>query len=545
MAGTGADALVGALEQAGVEAVFGLPGVHVLPVWAALRESPIRLVGTRHEQAAAYAADGLARTTGRPGVAIVTTGPGAANTVCAVGEAAASGSPLVVIATDVATGIRRPGVHRGALHETAGQAAMFSPFVKAALRAERASEVGPAVAAALGAAAAPPAGPVCVEIPTDLLGAQADPAPPPARPAVAAPPDPAAIAAAAALLGAARQPLIWAGGGAVRAGAGPALAALAQRLGAPVLETYGARGIIPPGHPSWVGLPPHVPEAGRLWDEADAVLVAGSDLDGMSTQNWRMPQPPRLAVIDVDPVRATRDYPADAAVAADAAAGAAALGAALAGPAQAPWADLEAGRTAARARLAAEAPGAWELLGTLSAVVGPDTPVFADMAIPGYWTAGFHPFARPRRLAYPVGWGTLGFAFPASLGAAAAGEGPVLCVCGDGGFLFACGELATAAQEELDVCVLVVDDGGYGMLRYDQARAGSPAFGVDLAAPDWTGLAAAFGVPAETAPDLGEGLAAALRRGLAGGGPRLVSVQAQLPPPPTTSPRWYRAAAAG
>src|SRR6478752_5996062 len=114
---TGADALVAGLERAGVRVVFGLPGVHNLPAWEALRESSIRLIGVRHEQAAVYAADGYARATGRLGVALVTTGPGAANTLGATGEAWASGSPVLVIATDVPTGLRRAGVHRGSLHE--------------------------------------------------------------------------------------------------------------------------------------------------------------------------------------------------------------------------------------------------------------------------------------------------------------------------------------------------------------------------------------------------------------------------------------------
>ncbi len=546
MAGSprGADAVVAALADAGVDIAFGLPGVHVLAIWDAVRRSDLRLVGVRHEQAAAYAADGLARTTGGLGVAVVTTGPGAANTVCAVGEAHASGSPVLVIASDVPAGLTRPGIVRGALHEAGEQAAMFSPFVKAALRAQAPAEVGAAVAAGASLAVAAPAGPVLVEIPADLLSAPAPLAPPPDPPGPAAMPAPDAVATAAEVLGAAERPLIWAGGGAVRAGAGPALADLAASLGAPVLETYGARGIIPPGHPSWVGLPPHVLEAGALWDEADAVLVVGSDLDGMSTQNWRMPRPPRLIVADVDPARATREYGADVVLAGDAAASASALRDAVAGPggARPPWVGLDARRRAARDRLAAESPDAAALLASIAAAVGPDTPVFADMAIPGYWTAALHPFARPRRLAYPVGWGTLGFAFPASLGAAVAGAGPVLCVCGDGGFLFACGELATAAQEGLPVCVLLVDDGGYGMLRYDQRRAGADPFGVDLATPDWTALAEAFGVAGERAPDLGPGLADALRRGLAAGGPALVSVEARLDPPPTTSPRWYRAA---
>src|SRR5207344_1124371 len=127
---TGADALVAALEAAAVEVVFGLPGVHNLAAWEALRTSPIRLIGVRHEQAAAYAADGHARATGRAGVALVTTGPGAANTLGATGEAWAAGSPVLVIATDIPSALRRPGVHRGVLHECVDQPGTFGPVVK-------------------------------------------------------------------------------------------------------------------------------------------------------------------------------------------------------------------------------------------------------------------------------------------------------------------------------------------------------------------------------------------------------------------------------
>src|ERR671938_1533377 len=125
MSRTGAELLVAGLEAAGVDVVFGLPGVHNLAAWEALRESPIRLVGVRHEQAAVYAADGYARVTERLGVALVTTGTGAANTLGACGEAWASRSPVLVVATDIATRVRRPGVWRGTLPECADQAGMF------------------------------------------------------------------------------------------------------------------------------------------------------------------------------------------------------------------------------------------------------------------------------------------------------------------------------------------------------------------------------------------------------------------------------------
>src|SRR4051794_40886242 len=147
---TGAQLIVEALEQEGVEVAFGLPGVHNLALWEALRGSSIRLVGVRHEQAAAYAADGYARATGKLGVALTTTGPGAANTLGAVGEAWASRSPVLVIATDIPSSLRRPGAYRGVLHETTDQAAMFAPVVKATYRALEPAQ-GAAAATTAGA----------------------------------------------------------------------------------------------------------------------------------------------------------------------------------------------------------------------------------------------------------------------------------------------------------------------------------------------------------------------------------------------------------
>ena len=293
-------------------------------------------------------------------------------------------------------------------------------------------------------------------------------------------PDRAAVGAAVSVLAGARRPLVWAGGGALRDGAGEAVGALAEALAAPILLTYGARGLLPPSHPCLVGLPPHVPEAGALWDEADAVVAVGSDLDGMNTQNWAQPQPPALVAVNLDRADATKSYAADVVIEADAGAGAAALAAALPGRGGLTEVaeQLTALRTRARARLAREQPAELEFLDAFAAAVPPEAVVVADMCIPGYWLGGFHPVPAPRRFQYPVGWGTLGFAFPAAIGAAAADPSrPVVAVCGDGGFLFACGELATVAQERLPITVLLVDDGGYGMLRYDRRGAGARARG--------------------------------------------------------------------
>jgi acetolactate synthase-1/2/3 large subunit len=535
---TGAQLLVAGLEAAGVDVVFGLPGVHNLAAWEALRESPIRLVGVRHEQAAVYAADGYARATGRLGVALVTTGPGAANTLGACGEAWASRSPVLVVATDIPTTLRTRGVHRGVLHECVDQPAMFAPVTKRQFIPATFAELALAAFAAPDAAVAPPARPVYLEIPTDLLRASGDePAMASARPLVGAPD----VEPALDVIAGARRPLVWAGGGTVAAEASAAVASLARCLGAPIVTTYQANGIAA-GHPLRVGLPPHVPEVGALWDEADLVVAVGSDLDGTMTQNWRMPAPPRLVAINVDEADAAKNWAPDVIVAGDAREACEALALELAGPRE-PWADVGAVRERSLASLRSTFPAELRFLDAFAAAVPDETVVLCDMCIPGYWLGGFHPAPAPRRMAYPLGWGTLGCAFPQALGAALAGAGPVVSVSGDGGFLFACGELATVAQERLGLTAIIVDDGGYGMLRFDQRKSGAASYGVDLHTPDFVALAQSFGLRSEAVDGLDDAFSAALARHVADPEPTVLVARAALEPPPTTSPRWYRPAA--
>jgi acetolactate synthase-1/2/3 large subunit len=171
-----------------------------------------------------------------------------------------------------------------------------------------------------------------------------------------------------------------------------------------------------------------------------------------------------------------------------------------------------------------------------------DGVLVADMCIPGYWIAGFHTASGPRRVQIPLGWGTLGYAFPASLGAVLADTGPVVSISGDGGFLYACGELATVVQEQLPITAVIVDDGGYGMLRYDQDVSGSDRFGVDLATPDFVAMAESFGVFAEAVDGLEDDFGEALARHVADERPTLLVARTPEPltPPPNTSPNWYR-----
>jgi thiamine pyrophosphate-dependent acetolactate synthase large subunit-like protein len=552
---TGARAAVAALEDAGVSVAFGLPGVHNLALWRELNGSPIRLIGVRHEQTAAYAADGYARASGRLGVALTTTGPGAANTLAGVGEAWASRQPIVVIATDIPSTARRHGVWRGTLHETTDQAAMFTPVVKEAIRVRSADEIGQAVARAARTAVEPPSRPVYVEIPTDLLDAEpsttlrkgSDPL---SRGDLDRGPsatglrqiDPSQFERALELLERARRPLVWAGGGALQSGAGEAVERLAERLVAPVILTFSAKGLLPPGHGCLVESSPHVPEAGELWDEADVVVAIGSDLDGMMTQGWRQPQPPHLVAINVDAGDASKNYLPDVVVEADAAAATAELAGQLGerGGLDSLQRRLRDLNKSVRDRLASEEPEATAFLEALEGALPSDTVVVCDMCIPGYWLGGFHRTPAPRKLSYPLGWGTLGCAFPQGLGAALAGTGPAVSISGDGGFLYACGELAAAKQENIPLTAVIVDDGGYGMIRYDQDLHGDPREGVDLVGPDFVALAASFGVRADSVDGLGEHFAMALKGHVALKEPTMLLARAALGPPPNVSPRWYR-----
>jgi len=541
---TVARAVLDVLGRAGVPTVFGLPGVHNLQFWRdAGPESPYLML-VRHEQTTVYAADGLARATGGLGAALTTTGPGAANAVGAFGEAAASNTPLVLVASEISTKLARDGVVRGVLHESRDQAGIFEPLAKAVYRPRTPEDAVRAVAEAAAVAMSWPRGPVYVDIPTDVLDREVSLEPVPAVPRRRSA-APAVLERAVAMIEEASSIVLWAGGGVIAADATTELAALAAQLGAPVITTFAGRGALPPEHPWLVGLPPHEPEIAAYVAEADLLLAVGTAFDAMTTRNWSMPRPPRLVAVNVSEVDLVKNYEPDVAVLGDARLVLAELVTRLK-PRESDDSELRALRDRTWERLRHDPAGgpALDFLDAVAgAVSGADATVVADMAIPGYWLAGYGRVEGPRRLQYPIGWGTLGYALPASVGAAAAGQRPVLAVCGDGGFMFAVGELAVLRQENLPVTVLVVDDRGYGMLRYDQDHAGDAHRGVDLFRPDFAALAASFGIPVTVVRAVGRdgdaGLEVALRAGLAAGGPRMVVLELALTPPRTTSPRWH------
>lgn len=515
---TGARLLVEALEAEDVEAVFGLIGSHVTAIYDALLGAPrIRTIDARHEQGAAYMADGYARATGRPGVCLVTAGPGATNTLTAAGTAFADSSPLLVIAGQVPSDVL--GLHKGAFHECADQLGMFRPVTGWQGRPRHASEIPALVHQAFATLRQGRPRPAYLEIPCDLLEALAPrsaggPAAQRPRPAVELD-----VRKAVAMLRASRAPALWAGGGVIRSGASEELRGLAEALGAPVFVTCSGKGAIPADHPLAVDYWLPSEPARALLERADLVLAVGTRFTSMATAGWRL-RLPRLVQIDIDPGELGKNYPVELGLVGDART---VLGQLRASGAEDGWgdrasraSDIASVRLAVEADAAGRFPESLELLRGIRAAVARDAIIVCDITTLGTLARRYFPVYEPGTFVCPLGFGTLGSAYPLALGAKAGRpDRQVVAICGDGGFLFNLQELATAVQSGLDAVVLLVNDGGYGAIRDWQRRhAGGRFTGVDLHTPDFVGVAQAFGalgLRAKGTADVPDLLRAALR----------------------------------
>ena len=283
---TGADALVAALEAHGVEIVFGIPGQHALSLWEALRGSSIRPVVVRHEQAAAFAAVGYARTSDRLGVCITSTGPGAFNAFAGMGEADASNLRVLHITTQVPS----DAGERGWMHETVGQSSAFHAVTRHHLRPRTPAALAAAVDEALCAIACRP-GPAMIEAMTTVLTAPAEPAGIAVTRLALPAPDPAAIGRVRELLDGAQAPLVFAGGGARLHAA--RVAELAEALDAPVVTSFNGKGVLPPGHALHAGSSCEEPSIRRLVATSDVCVALGTRFSEEPTCHWAVEYPAR------------------------------------------------------------------------------------------------------------------------------------------------------------------------------------------------------------------------------------------------------------
>ena len=525
---TGGRLVAETLEALGAEVAFGVPGIHALAIWDGLRSSSIRSVGLRTELSAGFAADGYARTSGRPAPLLLSTGPGALISLAALMEAASAHVPVVAVASQIPSDL--VGAGRGFLHELPDQKASFAPVVKWSARAEGTKEIPELLAEAWRRALTPPSGPVFVEIPVDLLAGETDAGvgevdtTPPAPPL----PSSADLDEASRLLAGAATPVVWAGGGVVRSGAWEELRLVAERLGAPVASTYMGKGAFPEDDPLAVGTAADEPAFKELVEGADVLLAVGTELGAETTGQYALELSGRLIHVDADPARIGATYDAFGLVG-DAKAVLGAIAERLPGLPR----DDGPARVAALRRRSAErldAQGRDTELGLLAAVretLPRDAVTTWDMTILAYWAAAHFPVYESRTFHYPLGSGTLGYAWPAALGASLAAPGrQVLAVAGDGGFNYGIAELAAARQHGLGARLLLVDDGGYGILREYQRDQFGETTSVDLVEPDFQALVEAFGVPIVSVQP--EEVREALATALAEDGPAVVHVPVLL-----------------
>lgn len=498
---TGGAALAAQLRAEGVEVIFGLPGDQLMAALDALVDVPeIRFVVTRHEQATTYMADGYARAGGRPGVALVVPGVGVYNACSGLATAYACSSPVLLLAGQV----NRHGIGKGLglLHDVHDQLEVVRPVTKWAGRALEGSDIPGAVHRAFVEMATGRARPTEVEFPPEALLEATDA--PPTDP-VALPPAPAdesEIAKAAGLLAGAASPLVVAGGGVVLGDGAEAMRAVVERLQAPVVTTREGKGAIDHRHPLSVGTLWASQRLGPVVAQADVVLAVGTRFQG-----FRLAPHQRLVHLDVDPAEIGRNHPAEVAVVGDGRLCLGQLDAALAAegvvdrPSRAE--QVAAWRNAFEDGLRAVGPQA-RMVELLRQGVPEDGILVCDTTTVAYMCHMYYPVYEPRTYFSTSYMGTLGFAYPAALGVKVARpDRPVVTVVGDGGFLYAATELATAMQHGIDTVTVVFDDGAYGNSNRDQReKYGGRELGTLLRNPDWAALAASFGARGVTLSDV-------------------------------------------
>ena len=529
----GGDLVVETLEALGATKVFGIPGQHALGLFDALSRSRLEFISSRVENNAAFAADGFSRATGQVGVLFLSTGPGALTSLAGLQEAYATGVPMIVVASQIpidGLGARR----RGMLHQLDDQKASAANVTKSQRLIQHASGIPSAIQDAWTEAISSPMGPVWIEVPQNVL---LNPVMVPAVEDALAepfdnPPRSELVKEAVRWLGGARRPAIIAGGGVRRAGAGKALLSIAQKLNAPVICTPGGNGAFPWNHPlslqSWM----EDRYMTEVLEEADVLVVVGSSLGEVTSNYFTMAPRGRIIQIDAEPRVLESNRPA-LGIRADARQALEALDEVL--PAATVLPDWG-GRTAeelvadALARVQSRLDGQdlgmeRRFMADIRAAVPDSMQTYWDMTISAYWAWSCWD-ARTGAFHSAQGAGGLGFGYPGAIGGAAGLGERVLAVSGDGSAMYSIAELATARQHGLPVTWLIVDDGGYGILREYMEDAFGKATATELAGPDFVKLAESFGVPARRcAPG---DIRGALAASFAADGPNVVVVEARM-----------------
>ncbi|WXL26446.1 5-guanidino-2-oxopentanoate decarboxylase [Ectopseudomonas mendocina] len=493
-----AQALVKLLEAYEVDSVFGIPGVHTLELYRALHGSSLRHVSPRHEQGAGFMADGYARVSGKPGVCFIITGPGMTNILTAMGQAYADSIPMLVISTS----LRREHQHlgHGHLHEMPNQQALVAGVCAFSHSVQCPSQLPEVLARAFALFSCDRPRPVHIEIPLDVLAMSAANIDLKPR-ALPRPPQPAALdlIKAVALLDESEKPLILAGGGARHVGA--LLDDLAMRLCAPVALTTNARGLLPIGHPLLLDGVMSGAHGRELLDEADVVLAVGTEL-GETDYDFFGHGPlsfkGKLIRVDIDPQQALGLHPADVSLVGDAMSALQVLLNSVANHSRSGEWAMSSVRRVNTAERESWTPRQQTLQAVLNCLRDglPQPVLVGDSTQPVYQGAlGYRASQVNSWFNAGTGFGTLGYALPAAVGAKlGAPEQQVVAIIGDGGLQFSSAELLSAREAGVGLLIVLWNNQCYGEIRdYMQARQ-VPPLGVDILTPDFSALAAAYGI---------------------------------------------------
>jgi len=524
---SGGDAVYETLRALGVEHVFGIVSVHNIPMYdAILRGGGITPIGVRHEQGALHAADGYSRATGKLGVAITSTGPGATNSMTGLFEASFASSRVLMITGQIDSTYYGKG--RGFLHEAENQLAMLRTVTGRAESVRRPEQIGETIFRAAADVMTGRPRPAAVEIPVDFQYARAEidipavegwPQPRPLR---------AAIEQAAEMLRSAKRPVIWSGGGVITADASASLLKLAEALQAPVFTSVNGRGAIPEDHPLAMGPLPQQPQFTPIIDEADVVLAVGTRFQAGATRNWSLKIPGKLIHLDADPGVIGRSYTPDVAIPGDARLGLAAILQSLDGRGPTDEAFVkraQAVRDEVRAQIRHDiGPDYSTIMDTMRELLPDDGNIVRDATVPAYlWGNRAIPILKPRTSLHPTS-AAIGPALPLAIGAAIGSGKKTAVIQGDGGFMLNIGELATAVQYNVPIIVCVFNDRGYGVLRSIEGRTfEGRQFGVDLATPDFAMVARGMGMHGETVSGV-DAFRDAFGRAVASDGPVLLDI---------------------
>ncbi|MCK8463790.1 5-guanidino-2-oxopentanoate decarboxylase [Aliiroseovarius sp. S1339] len=520
------EALVAHLAVRGVECVFGIPGVHTIELYRGLAASGIRHVTPRHEQGAGFMADGYARVSGKPGVAFVITGPGLTNTLTAMGQARADSVPMLVVSG--VNAMDSLGKSLGHLHELPDQQALARTVALVSERVESADHLAPALERAFAPFQSGRPGPTHIEIPLDVAGQAHTVSDLPAIPEPKSIVDPDQIARAAEMLANAQTPVILAGGGARFAAT--EIRKLAEKLGAPVVQTVNARGVLY-DHPLGVPASPSLTAVRDLIEASDVTLAVGTELGQTDYDMYatgKMPAMRSLIRIDLCPDQLAR-HAADVPVLGDATQALTALTAQL--ETNAPCADgAEHAAKTRRAAFEEIGPEMRTLSDTLCAMRSavPNAIIVGDSAYPIYAGNLYYDHDRPGGwFNAATGFGALGYGIPAAIGAALADpSASVICIAGDGGAQFSLPELMCAVDENLPITFVIWNNHGYQEIATSMQAVDVTVVGCDPTPPDFEHVARSCGMPFWQCGPEAKTIASTLKAASCERGPTLIEIRA-------------------